>query len=425
MGAMTRGAGSGASGSPSPAPLTASMRKLRNTTEWAALALLASAPFFVAGHIARQEEINGWTLLFLVINFLLATACALTIHDVTGRLVDGSQPRRWPPRSSAALAGASIVPGVLGFAPGPGPISPLHTALLISALLLLMTLAPIFSNRVNAVMGVGGAVVITASILIARLLDPAQVADVTSGVLPAFAIDLFVLVVTPATMKTSFTVIGEVESQQRLDRMRADLAVADERLRIARDLHDIFGRTLTAVALKSDLAAELADAEGAARAAAESRAVYELAGSALTEVRAAIAGYREPDLAAEVAGAAALLSSAGAKVRVVGDPVRVRARAGALLALVVREGATNIVRHCAASTALIRLRTGPDGDGVELTNDAARDASSSSDGSGLVGLRGRIEEAGGTLEWRMNGDSFSLEAFVPESPTAVRKRGPR
>ncbi len=117
--------------------------------------------------------------------------------------------------------------------------------------------------------------------------------------LPTFA----VLMVMMLTIRWSIKVTASVKDQAQMDAMQADLAVAEERLRIARDMHDVLGRTLTAVALKSDLAAALAIAGQNEKAAAESKAVHQLADDALRELRGVLAGYRRADLATELTGA--------------------------------------------------------------------------------------------------------------------------
>jgi len=173
----------------------------------------------------------------------------------------------------------------------------------------------------------------------------------------------------------------------RLKETRAELAraaVAEERLRISRDLHDLLGHSLSLITLKAELAGRVigTDPERAAREIAELETV---ARRSLTEVRQAVTSYRQPSLAAELVSARRMLASAGTEtvVRVPGSyslPLAV----DALLAWTVREGATNIVRHAAARHAEIA---------VELT-DAAASATLSDDGAGPPGNRGAVLPAG-------------------------------
>ena len=240
------------------------------------------------------------------------------------------------------------------------------------------------------------------------------------------------LVLTPLATRWSFAILSSVRAQEDLDLMRADLAVAQERLRIARDLHDVFGRTLTTVAVKAELAAALADAEEAPRAAAESRNVRALADDALKEVRAVLAEYRRPDLATELAGAHSLLASAGIATRTIGETA-IPVWAAEPLALVLREAVTNVVRHSEARSCTIRVALDDDGAALTVTNDGARDPAAeagSADAitlaapgptqkgspSGLASLSERIEAVGGTLAAHRKRDDFTVTARVPRPP---------
>lgn len=191
-------------------------------------------------------------------------------------------------------------------------------------------------------------------------------------------------------------------------RLRADLAVAEERLRFSRDLHDIFGRTLTAVAVKSDLAAELSDHGRADAASNEMRSVHNLAEEALAEVRQVVAGYRTPDLATELLGARGLLESSGIRVRVIGE-----AGEGSLevFGWVVREAVTNVIRHSKASRCEIRVSPSS----VEIVNDGVQADGDPTFGSGLSGLRDRMQAEGGTLDTISEGDTFTLRAKTGEA----------
>ena len=240
------------------------------------------------------------------------------------------------------------------------------------------------------------------------------------------------LVLMPMATRWSFAILSSVRAQEDLDLMRADLAVAQERLRIARDLHDVFGRTLTTVAVKAELAAALADAEEAPRAAAESRNVRALADDALKEVRAVLAEYRRPDLATELAGAHSLLASAGIATRTIGETA-IPVWAAEPLALVLREAVTNVVRHSEARSCTIRVALDDDGAALTVTNDGARDPAAeagSADAitlaapgpthkgtaSGLASLSERIEAVGGTLAAHRKRDDFTVTARVPRPP---------
>ncbi|GAB48066.1 putative two-component histidine kinase [Mobilicoccus pelagius NBRC 104925] len=235
------------------------------------------------------------------------------------------------------------------------------------------------------------------------VLGPAHVSTTTAATLVVFTAAFSVFVVPSAALTR--WMIDVVRRLWRAQQVAADLAVAEERLRFSRDLHDVFGRTLSTVAIKSELAAELAR-RGDERAVAQMAAVRDLAHDALAEVRGVVRGYRRIDLAEEIAGARSLLRAAGipTTVRGVDDPLLACARTaigeeGAdALAWVVREGVTNVLRHGQASSVALDLVV--DGTAVVLTLENASTrhlAPADGLGSGLLGLRERLEAVGGTL----------------------------
>ena len=124
----------------------------------------------------------------------------------------------------------------------------------------------------------------------------------------------------------------------------ADLVLAQERLRVSRELHDVLGHRLGIIALKAELAADLA-ATDPARSAAESGEIREIAAATLAEARRAVHGDTVADLATQIASAELVLGSAGIKTTIDVDSAQVPASASRLLAAVVREAVTNILRH--------------------------------------------------------------------------------
>jgi two-component system sensor histidine kinase DesK len=209
-----------------------------------------------------------------------------------------------------------------------------------------------------------------------------------------------------------------------LDRSRhlqASLAVAEERLRFARDLHDVVGRTLSVVALKSELAAQLAR-RGRDDAVDEMLAVRRIAQESLVELRELVGGYRAADLDKELAGARSLLSSAGVECRVIGDGTLPSAAVQGVLGWVVREGTTNVLRHSEARRCTVAVRLSPDGavsltmdnDGVPPGRPGVAPADRVRFGNGLTGAAERIAVLGGTVtaEHR-HPDGFRLTVHVP------------
>lgn len=203
-----------------------------------------------------------------------------------------------------------------------------------------------------------------------------------------------------------------------LDRNRSvagELAVAQERLRFAADLHDIQGHHLQVIALKTELAERLlaVDPDAARENLHETRLI---AKQALEETRSLVAGLREVNLASELENAREVLTASGAActLDLGGLPTDVEVRT--VLALVVREATTNILRHSAASQAAITLSTDSDGSTLQIVNNeaaAATDATARTLSSGLDGLRDRVAAIGGRLDTEGDGTKFVLRVFVP------------
>ncbi|WP_433654483.1 histidine kinase [Nocardia sp. CA-128927] len=194
-----------------------------------------------------------------------------------------------------------------------------------------------------------------------------------------------------------------VEELDRAKAVEAELQVAEERLRFARDLHDIVGRGFSAIAVKSELAAVLSRSGKSDRAAAEMDEVKTLAVESMGQMRKLVRGYRGIDLRGEVAGARSLLSAVGCRLVVEGDPAKVPARFHEVAAWVVREGTTNIVEHSSATSAVLAL-----GDaGMSLRNDCPHGLPG--EHSGLRGLAERLAPIGATLDVDASPDEFILE----------------
>jgi two-component system sensor histidine kinase DesK len=190
--------------------------------------------------------------------------------------------------------------------------------------------------------------------------------------------------------RTTLWMLGLVWELDRSREVRANLAVAEERLRFARDLHDVVGRNLSVVALKADLAAQLAR-RGRTESIDEMLEVRRIAQESLDELRAVVSGYRTADLSVELAGARSLLASAGIDCRVIGDAEVSGEPAGAL-GWAVREGVTNVLRHSEARTCTITLRDRK----LTMSNDGVA-LSPFRFGSGLTGLRERVSALGGKV----------------------------
>ncbi|MFH9405004.1 sensor histidine kinase [Streptomyces sp. NPDC017638] len=200
----------------------------------------------------------------------------------------------------------------------------------------------------------------------------------------------------------------------------AHLAANEERLRLARDLHDLLGHSLSLITLKSELAGRMLPGhpEQAARQVAD---IEQVSRQALVDVREAVTGYRRPRLAAELAGAQVALAAAEVVAEVPADPdlAGVPEEAESALAWALREAVTNVVRHSGADRCAVRLlrRETLDGPVLELTvEDNGSGGSGKGPGNGLTGLTERLEKAGGTLRAGRVKQGFRLVARVPATP---------
>jgi two-component system sensor histidine kinase DesK len=190
----------------------------------------------------------------------------------------------------------------------------------------------------------------------------------------------------------------------------ADLAVENERARIASDLHDILGHSLTVVTVKAELAQRLLDVD-LERARTELRDLESLARDALTDVRATAMGVRGISLPGEIAAAREALAAANVEADLPGAADEVPSRNRELFAWTIREAVTNIVRHSKARHAEVRL--GPAS--VEILDDGVGGHAAHGAGQGLTGLRRRAEALGAklTVGGRDDQDGFRVRVEVP------------
>ncbi len=207
-------------------------------------------------------------------------------------------------------------------------------------------------------------------------------------------------IATVVSLAVGATSIHYAELSRQGERLRlahgeiARLAQVAERERIARDLHDLLGHTLSVIVLKSELAAKLTtrDAEAAAR---EIRDVERISRDALREVRQAVSGYRAR-VASEVDRAREALRAAGVAFEPEVDAAPLPATAESVLALAIREAVTNVVRHAAARHCRLRLRLSGSAASLVVEDDGR--GGSAAEGVGLASMRERLQALGGTLE---------------------------
>lgn len=197
---------------------------------------------------------------------------------------------------------------------------------------------------------------------------------------------------------------------------RADLAsaaVTQERLRFARDLHDLLGYSLSAITLKTELAGRMVE-EDPYRARTELSEVLAIAGSVLDDLRAVAGTYRGLTLSGELASVTSLMESADIDVLVrhgAGDPPLPVA---AVLATVLRESVTNLLRHSEARTCVITIDADENEVSLVVENDGAPEVSAGAAGIGIVNLTERLQAASGSLEAvRLPGRHYQVRARVP------------
>lgn len=205
---------------------------------------------------------------------------------------------------------------------------------------------------------------------------------------------------------------------------QAELVIAQERLRVSRELHDVLGHRLSVIALKAELAAGYADHDPG-RVAAENEEIRRIARETLQDARRAVHDRMRADLPSQIRTAELVLGAAGITVAVdVPEDVLDRASptCSELLATVTREAVTNILSHSHASCVAISLGTAQDQVRLTVTNDGVPGAGrgASSDGSGLAGLAARCAAHGATLTIARHESSFELSVRCPADPAGRR-----
>lgn len=233
------------------------------------------------------------------------------------------------------------------------------------------------------------------TLVVAFLVSPVPLAYRFAAFTPA-------AVISPIIGLSTLYARERRESNARL-RMAQDqverLATIAERERIARDLHDLLGHTLSTITLKSELAARLVSRDPA-RAEREIRDVERLSRETLSEVRAAVSGYRKGGLEGEMVNAKLALEAAGVEFDYFTQPLHLRPDVEAVLATALREGVTNVIRHAGAKRcqvtlvddgALVFLTVTDDGVGTRVERGGA------SGGTGLLAMRERVRALGGTV----------------------------
>ena len=196
------------------------------------------------------------------------------------------------------------------------------------------------------------------------------------------------------------------------------LAKVAERERIARDLHDVLGHTLSLITLKSELARKLVDRDPG-QAKQEMQDVENASRAALADVREAIRGYRSDGIFAELARARAALETAGVAVECETDPIPLSPAQESVLALALREAVTNVVRHADARRCNVSLKQNDALCTLEIADDGC--GADGPEGNGLRGMRERLEALGGSLRLlTSNGTRLIIDLPLASAASALR-----
>jgi two-component system sensor histidine kinase DesK len=274
------------------------------------------------------------------------------------------------------------------------------------------------------------AIVVSSSVLV---LAPDGVAPLWAAdalhQLPAAIFTLAGAALTGLVVYGLGRLVGQARELEVVRGQQALAASVQQRLRVARDIHDLLGLGLSAVALKADLASELIGNDDA-RAAVELDEMDHICAATLADLWQVTALDKELALEEELAAVSRLLTSAGVDVSVQFDAGALPPAADEVLSPVLREAVTNVLRHSNATNCSIVLTRSDSGLRLSITNDGAMDVSTKrrSSGTGLANLRSRVQSVGGALTSRLSGRSFALTADVPlplpggEPPTPGARR---
>ncbi|MFF4228642.1 sensor histidine kinase [Streptomyces sp. NPDC001820] len=327
----------------------------------------------------------------------------LARHAMDAYLGQGQVPRRLVPWAAAVTTATTSAVMVLAATVDLTGQLPTMLAAALTPFLTVHCL--LVRNRTTALIQLVVLVVVCAMVwLTGRTADQVLFAVVTVG---------FVNGWLAFTARASMWMLAVMWELREARDVQARLAVAEERLRFGRDLHDVMGRNLAVIALKSELAVQLAR-RGRPEAVDQMAEVQIIAQDSQREVRDVVRGYREADLSVELEGARGVLAAAGITCTVRSGDAELPAGIQSALGWVVREATTNVLRHGDARRCTISLRTADDTALLVVENDGAAEAAAGTPGSGLAGLRERLSAVDGTLEaGPARGGRFRLTASVP------------
>ena len=353
------------------------------------------------GH-SVPSRVLGWILLVVFLG------CYISM--VVRRQLPGAAAAKWRPLNPAALAAMFVMSGVACYTLG-GSWLTLFTYTAVSAGIVL----PLR-------WALPGVAAVTAALIVVGLTCPEPVQD---GLAP-IAISAFL---GGAAMSGIQRMVRTMQELREAREAVAALAASDERLRMARDLHDLLGHSLSLITLKTELTSRFLDQERYQEARAQVADIETVSRQSLVDVREAIGGFRRPKLAVEIAAARTALHAAGIEPDT--DPGIADPHPGlgpdeeGALGWALREAVTNVVRHSGAQHCVVRLAEHMESDGSRSlclgVEDDGVGGKRAGFGHGLTGLGERLALASGRLEVGPGprGRGFSVRAWVPlRAPTA-------
>jgi two-component system sensor histidine kinase DesK len=376
-------------------------------TRWSFYGFLAVTPLLAPLGLGSGTGSPVALALYVAASAAVAATGVLAVRRGmaadTGRVLSG--------RLVALVFGTALVTAAAGVLAFRDEVDP--TAVSWSVALPLGTALVVCSPVWPSLLLVRGGAVVGGLVGIAQLVSGAPP---DQAVLSAVTFGTTVVAIAVA-FRFSVWVLDVVREMERNRGVQLQLAVAEERLRFSRDLHDVMGRNLSAIAVKSQLAGELVR-RGRPEAADEVADVARLAEESLREVRDVVRAHRSTDLAGELAGARSVLRAAGVDCTVDGEDAgaTLPGTAQAALGWVVREAVTNVLRHSRATACTITLQVTGGGAELRVVNDGVSAEVAGDDGrpgSGLAGLGERLSGAGGRLEAGRDGSRFVLTAGLP------------
>ena len=390
-------------------------------------ALFAAGPLVVLPLAGQKQVRVPGLIVFLLLYVAQAGVCIALLHaSLSCYLGRGPRPKRWLVASAVALTAAGVLAGAAAFPAftrppaGAFPVSLLVAMLFCGALTVALT--PLLS--VAALVAV---ILVSAAAASGLSAGAGASRHALAGGFMIYALFIGGFVVACRGSAWALRIMWELDRSRAV---QARLSVAEERLRFARDLHDVLGRNLSLIAVTSELAGQLARRGDEEAAAGHMIEVRRVAHESLREMRAVISGYRTADLDTELAGAQDVLRSAGVRCRIIGDAAGLPADVQAALGWVVREGTTNVIRHSDATACTIDLRV-LDSPGTARTvtlrmdNDRVHSPDTGAGGTGLRGLSERLAGLGGSITAQHpRSGHFRLEASLPASGAAADPPAP-